>query len=596
MPEDRRENGEETPEEEESQDKAFEFGSDEASSGGPESTDSGLGNLPPLSDFESSSISDSDTSLPPLGDLSSDSGLETESGLPPLSEISVETPTPSGGAVKPPPPGYEKRGDSAFDTPLSEGDLDTPRPPDDSTSFQDLGGDSDFSPQTPEIGPGPESDVDTPMFDSAFGASESDFATPSDTPAPTQAMETPMFGIDQGIGESPPAFAESPVEPGAGFDAGTPIPDFSPDTGVPALEETPAGPPEKRKAKAAGVSILVTVIVGIVAFLIGLGAGPWLPFMPSPLGGKLKDAQEQLRLANARIRKFEEASVRPGEGGVTQEDLDKRIAEFKRLEGELSKLETRSAELDGDIRDKQQQLELTQADLEAVTEEYVKGDEMLSELRNDLAITEARHEGLRAENQRLVNLTGSLEQANARRMATKEALENAIDKLIIQVREGIPLTPDKYAYEGRVAAVDALRAKVSRARWVTPELLREYTDLYLAELEIAASTQYFFARIPLNHSFGGSEMMWAECLMNGNSSVYFQTIDGKYAGIYENVADKGLPKYEFRQFLPDALDAQVREAVVSARPESYEDALTVIKARKEARSDKSNLQKSFESL
>ena len=179
--------------------------------------DSGLGNLPPLSDFDSGSGLDPDAELPPLGNFETrDSGM---SGLPPLGEIPIETPNPSGGNIRPAPPGFEG---SASGIPSFGGR---------GTGFQDLAADSDFSPETPDIGPGPDTSLDTPIFDSAFGPSDSSFtftpATP--TPAPTQAMETPVFG-EQDFGGGGGGVIGGFTAPTGGA-SGTPVPDFGPDTG-----------------------------------------------------------------------------------------------------------------------------------------------------------------------------------------------------------------------------------------------------------------------------------------------------------------------------------------------------------------------------
>ena len=150
------------------------------------SSDSGLGNLPPLSDFDSQSGISSDSGLPPLSSFDSDISRTPSDagGLPPISDIEIQTPMPTGGNVRPSPPGFGAPKDT-----FSSGGLASS-----GGGFQDLAADSDFSPETPEIGPGPDSNVDTPMFDSAFGGGSGGFSAAVDTPAPTQAMETPMFG------------------------------------------------------------------------------------------------------------------------------------------------------------------------------------------------------------------------------------------------------------------------------------------------------------------------------------------------------------------------------------------------------------------
>ena len=69
-------------------------------------SDSGLGNLPPLSDFDSQSgIGASDAGLPPLGGFDEvGRGGYDDGGLPPISDIDVETPQPSGISTPPPTP------------------------------------------------------------------------------------------------------------------------------------------------------------------------------------------------------------------------------------------------------------------------------------------------------------------------------------------------------------------------------------------------------------------------------------------------------------------------------------------------------------
>ncbi len=236
-----------------------------------EGGESDLGNLPPLSDFESSAGGGFDSGLPPLSSIDSDSdkGEERVSGLPPISDIPVETPQPTGGAVKPPPAEYGST--PVFGTPSSDSGLDTPS----GTGFQDLSADSDFTPETPEVAPpGPESDIDTPLFDSAFGGTGG-FSAAADTSAPTQAMETPMFGADQGNqGFDADAFGSGAGS--GGFDQGTPVPDFGPDTAAPtAMTPPPAPQPAKAGRGGGGKGVLVGIVALIIGLLaVGIFAGP----------------------------------------------------------------------------------------------------------------------------------------------------------------------------------------------------------------------------------------------------------------------------------------------------------------------------------
>jgi hypothetical protein len=174
--------------------------------------------------------------------------------------------------------------------------------------------------------------------------------------------------------------------------------------------------------------------------------------------------------------------------------------------------------------------------------------------------------GLVAEVDRLTDLVGKQEEAAQRSRASKEALQASVERLIIQIKEGIPLTPEQYSRDGRLAAVDDLKARVDAAKWVTPELLDEYTSLYQEELDIAASTAYFFARLPVTSRLGNREMKWAECVMKGNWAVYYRTLDGKNVGSYENVAEPGkTPEYAFRETLPDKIQKQIESEIVASR-------------------------------
>ena len=80
-------------------------------------------------------------------------------------------------------------------------------------------------------------------------------------------------------------------------------------------------------------------------------------------------------------------------------------------------------------------------------------------------------------------------------------MQHSVERLAVHVKEGIPLTPAKYARDARIAAVDSLKRRVEEAKWITPELLDEYTALYVKDLEIGGSTEYFFAKIPVSRPF-----------------------------------------------------------------------------------------------
>lgn len=590
MADEKRRNGEESPEEKESQ-------------------EGDLGSLPPLSDFESSE-GGSDSGQPakdePDADLDSDLG-----GLPPISDIPVETPVPTGGNVRAAPPGYERRrreegaqtpsqGDSGFETPSS----------DPGTGFQDLAADSDFTPETPEIGPGPDSDIETPMFDSAFGAGDSSLDTPSQrTSAPTQAMETPMFGQSgqaaaggqgaSGMGFDDDAFGSG----GQGFDQGTPAPDFSPDTAGPTqMTPPPAGvrPAPAPRGGGGGMAILVGIIMLIVGLAVGVFSGGYftknvveLPF--NPWATELEDAQGRIssleqtnRELNDRITALQELQT------ITDSPVNPQaIAEMEQQVRQLSaQLET----LRADVGQEQAELDRLTREVELKNEEYAVAEQDYESLLNLTAIERARRDGLLSETDRLETQVGMLEEADARRMQTKKALEHAVDLLVVEVREGMPLAPAKYARDARLEAVERLRAKVESANWVDPELLNEYTSLYMAELAIAQSREYFFAKVPVADRFGVRGTMWAECVMNGNWSVYYRTIDGAHIGVYENVASSGTPRYEFRDHSVKELRAKVEESIFAMRTPDYQQKIAALVEKQTIVDHKTEGQRLYDSL
>lgn len=582
-----------------------EQGKDASKKGRPDrdiSSDSGLGNLPPLSDFDSKSGlgTSSDAGLPPLG------GIDDDGGLPPISDIDIETPAPTGGNIRPTPPGFDTPTPSDL---FSSGHapLDTPERSAAGTGFQDLAADSDFSPETPEIGPGPsagvDSNMDTPMFDSAFGGGDSGFAATVQTPAPTQAMETPIFGGSQGPrGGAQAGFDQGGFGGGFDFGGGTPAPDFSPDTDMQqpaAVAPVPAAP--KAAKKGGGNKALAPVLL-VAGLVIGIAIGPlvlsFLPFqlpLPNP-------TQAQLDTANAKIaqlnRDLEEYRKIPkgNQFTVSPEDLSKLEENIRTKNAELTEITSRLESVTTDLNDKQTQLAGIQEDIAAKTEEFVTAQEMFEDLQNETAIVQARQKGLLAEVERLTSHVGELEDANLRRVATKEALEHAVDRLVIQIKEGMPLTPEKYAHAQRLAAVEDLRNKVGEAKWVTPALQDAYTALYLKELEIAAANEYFFARIPVTDEFGNRTQKYAECLMQGNWSVKYRTLDGKNIGIFTNLSTPQDPVWGFKEDLPVRVQKAIEEDIVAARVPGWEDKVKVLAQKQLAVQESSALQRNFESL
>lgn len=568
-----------------------------------------LGNLPPLSDFDSGGFQ-SDAGLPPLGAAREDSGKKSVGGLPPIADLPVETPRPTGGNVKVPPPGF-RMSDSDFESPA----LDTPaaKPRKGRPGFQDPAADSDFSPETPEIGPGPDSDLDTPMFDSAFGgaggaAGAGTFTPAFDTPAPTQAMETPMFGGEKprAGAAGPPAFDEGAFTPSAGFGAGgTPIPDFSPDTAAgarPSITPQPEVRVAARRPAADARGILITLVAAVVFLIIGIGLGPYLStkatFIPNPLNTTVADQKQQIDDLNSTVRRLQ-AQPTTGEGpAVSPEKVAELLRQQEDLTASIQVLAGKEQEAKGKLDKTTSELAQVRSDLDSKNEDFVKTQDAFEDLQNRTAIVQARQLGLVAEVDRLTGLVGKLEEAVDRSQTTKEALQTSVERLLIQIKEGIPLTPDKYARPARIAAVEDLKAKVDEAKWVTPALLDAYTSLYQKELEIAASTAYFYAKIPVTNRLSVKETKWAECVMKGNWAVYYRTLDGKNIGSYENVAEpEAIPSYAFRETLPDDIQKQIEKEIMAYRPDGYEVKLKAL-AEKQAITDGTTtpFQKAFGSL
>jgi len=578
--------------------------------------DDSLGNLPPLSAFESGSGGglDSDMSLPPLGSLDSDSG--SLGGLPPIEELAVEEPVPTGGAIKAAPPGFEPKStpprtsSAGFETPATPGpDAEPVSPTEGSgTGFQDLSADSHFPQVGADLSPGPGSDLETPMFDSAFGGDESAMGGKA-TPAPTQAMDTPVFETPAEPVSSQSGgfgFDEGAFGGGEGFEGGgTPMPDFSPDTGMqPAMAPAPtAAEAGKRKAKrprGGGIGVLATVGIGLAAVVIGIIAGPFVgskvSYLPNPTLTRLQDAEKKIGQLESQIKRLTESPGAAGGQGLTPEDVEKLIQQRDELLQAIGTLTTQHDDLSGKCDQLRKDLAMIESDIEAKNEEYIEAQESYEDLVNEKSIVEARHLGLLAEVDRLTDRVGQLEDADARRAATKDALLHDINRLEVVVKEGIPLTPEKYARSARLAAVQDLKAKVEAAKWVSPALLEEYSSLYQREMEIAATKTYFFASLPVTDKLGAKYMKWAECLMVGNWAVYYRTLDGKNIGVYENVAESGTPQYALRENLDEVFQKEIEARVFDARTEGFEEKVKMLAERQLMQQGETNFQRAFDSL
>lgn len=567
-----------------------------ALTGGSDDSDD-LGNLPPLSDFESSEgILESDTGLPPIGNTDSGGGADTVGGLPPISDIPVETPTPSGGGIRT-PSGLETP--SGFDTPTSDAGLETPtRASNEGAAFQDLVADSDFTPETPEIGPGPDSDIDTPLFDSAFGTPDSDFGTTPDTSAPTQAMETPIFG------------GQDAARGGGGFDAdafsdqGTPAPDFKPDTAAPVMQEQVV---YKEKKSGGAVGVLVGVFMLLVGALVGLFVGPMasesIPIIPNASRDRVVELegtqiQQQSKISDL-TRQVQELLGRAEAGAEmpTPEQIEALMAQQAQLNQEIQ-------DINVTLTNTRDEYEVVTRQLELKNEDYLRAQNEYEQLLNEASILEARRDGMTSEVARLEDMVGQLEDANLRRIATKDALAHSAGLLTTIVKESIPLTPPNsvdggaaFDHDSRVAQAQRLEQQIADAKWVSPELLEDFTGLFNKELAISQSRQYFYAKVPVTDRFGTQTSQWAECLQNGNWSVYYRTLDGDHVGVYTNLApSSSIPRYGFHEGLPPVVKKTIEETILDSRVPGYEEKLAMLAERELMLKDQTELQRVFDSL
>ncbi len=570
------------------------------------SSDSGLGNLPPLSDFDSTNEEISDSGLPPLGTFDSALGTSSAGGLPPIENLKEEIPRPGGGAIKPPPPGF------GMPSPMDSSSGELPA----GMGFQDLAVDSDFSPETPDIGPGPSpgpsSGLDTPnLFDSAFGPGDG-FGGGMSTPAPTQAMETPMFGSSgvppsAGMGFDDDAFSAgafgAPKPPasagfggGMGFDSGTPAPDFAPDTEL--QSAAPLAPIEtgKKKAKGGG-SPMLALTLAVIGLIIGVVAAPYVPlaFLPNPMRDELEQAKADVAKQKEVIRKYESVGKNAGAVEISPQQLDKLRADIqdaqKNLNDTLASVESKKAEqtdLDGKLD------EVTKA-LATKNDEYETAQKEYQAISDESFLMNARLRGLDAEVERLSKFVVDLGAANQQRIVAKDALLHSVDRLIIQVQEAMPLTPEKFAHQDRLKAVQALRQRIEGENWATPELLNAYTDIYLKELQIAAAQEYFFANLPLTDAQGNRAEKWAECVMEGNSAVYYRSLDGLCAGIYRNAGSAETPSWRFTEIMDPKEQEGITSKIAPLRIDGFEQKAQLLTGQAVGKS-KTSIKNIFSSL
>jgi len=401
-------------------------------------------------------------------------------------------------------------------------------------------------------------------------------------------METPMFGSagapprgglgfdDDAFGAG--AFGGSQPAAGAGFaggmafDSGTPAPDFSPDTELQAAVPlpTPGEAPGRKKAK--GGSPMLALALAVVGLVSGVVAAPYLPlaFLPNPTRDKLVQAEAEVVKQKAEVTKKEEIikkyeAIGPTAEGtkISPEQLDKLRADIqeaqKTLSDTLASLESKKAE-QTDVEGK----------LATKSEEYEKAQKDYQDLSDESFLMSARLRGLDAEVERLSKFVVDLDAANQQRITAKDALLHSVDRLLIQIQEAMPLTPQKFAHQDRLKAAQALRQRIDGENWATPDLLNAYTDVYVKELQIAAAQEYFFANLPLTDRYGNRAEKWAECVMEGNSAVYYRSLDGLNAGIYRNTGSAETPSWQFCEVVEPKEQEVITAKIAPLRIDGYE--------------------------
>lgn len=270
--------------------------------------------------------------------------------------------------------------------------------------------------------------------------------------------------------------------------------------------------------------------------------------------------------------------------------------QVEQLRSDAIAAQEKLTEVAGLLTVEQEKLTAATADLMAKNEEVAKRDEEYQNLSNQLSITEARQRGLVSEVDRLTNHVGKLEEAALRSDQSKDALAHAVDRLYIKIKEGLPLTPTKFDRAARLAEVEALRNQVGESKWVTPSLQDAYTGLYLKELEIAQSQEYFYSKIPVVDAYGSRVHKWAECVMQGNHEVVYRTFDGQNIGVFTNLGTGESPAWGFNEEFAPAAKKELEARVFASRVPDFEAKIQALAEREYSMEGDTEFQKVFSSL
>ena len=341
------------------------------------------------------------------------------------------------------------------------------------------------------------------------------------------------------------------------------------------IPEIPVEIPEAGPSK--GRKILVTILIVFIGIALGGAAmyfgGPKIGILKLPGGATpttpvFTDAQARQRIAELESR-LDAYSVLGASADVKARldelrDRQESQGTMQQVDAKLSNAIEREAEYDALTRD----VENLNASIAGAQEE------LLSTQRQG-AEADSRVSGLRMEIAGLEQQVGKLEVSDARRQAVKNSLLRDVEQLIIQIRKGIPVVPPEYRKDARLARVTKLRGELEQENWVRPEVLEEYTQLYLEELEMAAQENYFLANIPMVEK-KQPVRKWAECVSIGNRMVYFETLDKNFTGVCRNTNPGGaIPRYQLLVDLPRAELMDIRDVMAEYRPEDYEERIRV---------------------
>ena len=119
---------------------------------------------------------------------------------------------------------------------------------------------------------------------------------------------------------------------------------------------------------------------------------------------------------------------------------------------------------------------------------------------------------------------------------------------------------------------------------------------YLRELELARSSEYFFANVSVTDRFGHRSLKWAECLMRGNWAVYYRTLDGANIGSFENIGTAEVPQWGFREDMPEEVRLSIEANIVSARIPDFESQAQLLAERELAGQEGNVWQRTYSSL